>query len=87
VVKTIKSKADAEKMLDDEFDDGALLQIQKQFSPGGYVYTYGAQKAHRAWYITGQEGSFSTTEFVAWLSRGRNAPAPRIFWAKTVYEI
>ena len=87
------SKADVQDIMEDEFDDGALLMILKKFSDGGTTYRYAAIKIGDRWQVTGAAQSplsrkgMSSMEFVNFLSTGRATKPPQIFWAKTVYEI
>lgn len=85
-----------DEIVDDEFDDGAVLVIEKAFNQrGDRWYSYAAIKATGRWYITGVGNAertggkgMTTNEFVQWLTRGsRLMPAPRVYWAKRVYQL
>lgn len=77
---------------DDEFEDGAVLLIEKAFSPAAdKYYRYAAVKTKGLWYVTGRTNNgqgMAPGDFIQWLLTGsRLMPMPRLYWAKTVYEI
>jgi len=79
-------------LIDDEFDDGTILKIEKAFNlRGDKWYNYAAIKVKGRWFVTGHQfypGGMTTGEFIDWMTRGSKLmPAPRVYWAKTVYEI
>jgi hypothetical protein len=75
----------------DEFEPGSLLLIEKAFDRNGTRwYSYAAVKSGQFWYVTGntRDKGMSTAMFIQWLLSGsRLCPTPRVYWAKTVYEI
>lgn len=75
----------------DEFENGSLLLIERAYDrAGSRWYSYAAIKSGHYWYVSGntRDKGLDTRAFVAWLMQGsRLAPTPRVYWAKTVYEI
>lgn len=81
-----------EVTFEDEFADGAVLVIEKQFWNHDTVYSYAAIKEGGKWYITGNTGrqvrGYTTDDLIAWLLRGWDPDhPPRIYWAPQVVEL
>lgn len=78
---------------EDDFADGAIILILKQFRNPKTVYQYAAIKIKGLWFITGNHYNGSTSglypaQLLDWLLKGMDPQhPPRIFWAPEVIEL
>lgn len=60
---------------EDDYEDGNVILFERQFQPGGRVYSYAAIKSEGLWYTTGPRSpkGFRWDELAAWWAE---APTP-----------
>ena len=68
-----------EQFGDDEWEEGACLRFEKQFTPGGKIYGYVAVKQNGWWYTSGQSAEYKRnwTNLIEFITRDEGAgPGP-----------
>lgn len=63
-----------EKYGEDDYEDGAVIIFEYQFTPSGQAYSYAALKAHGKWYTTGPRSpkAYTWEELVSWFAEASN---------------